>query len=97
MAARSASQISLKLRLWVETYPEVPDGDWYKGSGSFKICRCGSYPVTSWSEGKLQSVNRSYQSASADSSSAVGHLREQAFHEVQLTSAGQCKVHMIAR
>jgi hypothetical protein len=33
-------------RLWVETRPEVPDGDWYKDFGSFKICGCGSYPRT---------------------------------------------------
>ena len=26
-----------QLRLWVETRPEVPDGDWYKDFGSFKI------------------------------------------------------------
>lgn len=33
-------------RLWVETRPEVPDGDWYKDFGSFKICGCGSFPKT---------------------------------------------------
>ncbi len=33
-----------RLRLWVETLPEVPDGDWYKDFGSFKICGSGSYP-----------------------------------------------------
>jgi hypothetical protein len=35
-----------QLRLWVETMPEVPDGDWYKDFGSFKICGSGSYPKT---------------------------------------------------
>ena len=35
-----------QLRLWVETRPEVPDGDWYKDFGSFKICGSGSYPKT---------------------------------------------------
>ena len=35
-----------QLRLWVETRPEVPDGDWFKDFGSFKICGNGSYPKT---------------------------------------------------
>jgi hypothetical protein len=35
-----------QLRLWVETRPEVPEGDWHKGFGSFKICGTGSYPKT---------------------------------------------------
>jgi hypothetical protein len=33
-----------QLRLWVETRPALPDDDWYKDFGSFKICGCGSYP-----------------------------------------------------
>jgi len=36
----------LQLALWVEMRPEVPDGDWYKDFGSFKICDSGSYPKT---------------------------------------------------
>jgi hypothetical protein len=35
-----------KLRLWIESQPEVPEGDWYKDFGSFKICGHGSYPKT---------------------------------------------------
>jgi hypothetical protein len=35
-----------QLRLWIMTQPEVPDGDWYKNFGSFKICGRGSYPKT---------------------------------------------------
>jgi hypothetical protein len=35
-----------QLRLWVETRPQVPEGDWYKDFGSFKICGRGSYPKT---------------------------------------------------
>lgn len=27
-----------KLRLWMETRPEVPEGQWYKDFGSFKLC-----------------------------------------------------------
>lgn len=32
----SISDLS-QLRLWVETNPEVPEGDWFKDFGSFKI------------------------------------------------------------
>ena len=35
-----------QLRLWIETRPEMPEGDWYKDFGSFKICGRGSYPKT---------------------------------------------------
>jgi len=35
-----------QLRLWVETQPQVPEGDWYKDFGSFKICGKGSFPKT---------------------------------------------------
>ena len=33
-----------QLRVWIESQPEVPEGDWYKDFGSFKICGHGSYP-----------------------------------------------------
>jgi hypothetical protein len=35
-----------QLRLWITSQPEVPEGDWYKDFGSFKICGHGSYPKT---------------------------------------------------
>jgi hypothetical protein len=35
-----------KFRRWVETRPQVPNGDWYKDFGSFKICGSGTYPKT---------------------------------------------------
>jgi hypothetical protein len=35
-----------QLRLWIATQPEVPEGEWYKDFGSFKICGRGSYPKT---------------------------------------------------
>jgi hypothetical protein len=35
-----------QLRLWIESKPEVPDGEWYKDFGSFKICGEGSFPKT---------------------------------------------------
>lgn len=35
-----------QLRLWIESQPEVPEGDWYKDFGSFKICGRGGLPKT---------------------------------------------------
>jgi len=35
-----------KLRVWIESRPEVPDGPWYKDFGSFKLCGEGEYPKT---------------------------------------------------
>ena len=35
-----------QLRLWIDTRPEVPEGDGYKDFGSFKVCGRGSYPKT---------------------------------------------------
>ncbi len=35
-----------QLRLWIETKPDVPEGDWFKDFGSFKICGRGSYAKT---------------------------------------------------
>ena len=45
MRERSISLADLKqLRLWVESEPEAPDGDWYKPL--IKICGQGPYPKT---------------------------------------------------
>jgi hypothetical protein len=35
-----------QLRLWLDSNPEVPEGNWYKDFGSFKICGNGSLPKT---------------------------------------------------
>ena len=35
-----------QLRVWIESKPDVPEGDWYKDFASFKICGQGSYPKT---------------------------------------------------
>jgi hypothetical protein len=35
-----------QLRLWIESDPEVPEEDWYKDFGSFKLCGAGPYPKT---------------------------------------------------
>ena len=34
------------LRLWVESKPDLPEEDWYKDFGSFKLCGRGPYPKT---------------------------------------------------
>lgn len=41
-----------QLRLWVETRPEVPKGDWYKDFGSFKAAAADRTQKLSYSEGK---------------------------------------------
>jgi len=35
-----------RLRIWLETKPDVPEGTWYKDFGSFKLCGDGKYPKT---------------------------------------------------
>jgi len=44
-----------RLRLWIETQPEVPEGEWYKDFGSFKICGEGKYPKTFLLAGQVAS------------------------------------------
>ena len=34
------------LKEWVDHSPLVPDGDWYKDFGTFKLCGTGSTPKT---------------------------------------------------
>jgi hypothetical protein len=41
-----------QLRLWLESSPEVPEGDWYKDFGSFKICGAGKLPKTFLTKGQ---------------------------------------------
>ena len=35
-----------QLRRWIESKPELPEGDWYKVFGSFKLCGHGALPKT---------------------------------------------------
>lgn len=35
-----------RLRVWIESRPEVPHGRWYKKFGSFTLCGTGPYPKT---------------------------------------------------
>jgi len=59
MRDRSISVADLnQLRLWIESGPNVPEGDWYKDFGSFKICGRGSYPKTFLLRGQLAKGDR---------------------------------------
>lgn len=35
-----------RLRIWIESQPELPAGRWYKDFGSFKLCGEGALPKT---------------------------------------------------
>jgi len=35
-----------QLRQWIDSGPEVPNGEWFKDFGSFKLCGRGSLPST---------------------------------------------------
>jgi hypothetical protein len=43
---RISEQDLFELAEWKATDPDVPDGDWYKDFGTFKLCGTGSYPST---------------------------------------------------
>jgi hypothetical protein len=47
-----------QLRLWIDSHPTVPEGDWYKDFGSFKICGRGPYPKTFLSSGQAAKGER---------------------------------------
>ena len=42
-----------KLKLWLESEPEAPDGPWYKDFGSFKVCGEGEFPKTFLLKGQV--------------------------------------------
>ena len=35
-----------QLKLWRESEPNAPEGEWYRDFGSFKICGHGQFPKT---------------------------------------------------
>jgi len=47
MHDRSITILDLnQLRLWMESRPIKPEGNWYKDFGSFKLCGEGAFPKT---------------------------------------------------
>ena len=42
-----------QLKLWRESEPDAPDGEWYKDFGSFKICGEGKFPKTFLMKGQV--------------------------------------------
>ena len=47
-----------QLKMWRESEPVAPEGDWYKDFGSFKICGEGKYPKISCFGGKWRQARR---------------------------------------
>jgi hypothetical protein len=41
-----------RLRLWIESPPDVPEGPWFKDFGSFKLCGEGKFPKTFLLDGR---------------------------------------------
>lgn len=35
-----------RLKVWRESEPEAPDGEWFKDFGTFKVCGVGRFPKT---------------------------------------------------
>jgi hypothetical protein len=59
MRDRSISIADLnQLRVWIESNPDVPEGEWYRDFGSFKICGQGRYPRTFLLRGQLAKGER---------------------------------------
>jgi len=59
MRDRAISIVDLNgLRLWIDTIPEVPEGDWYKDFGSFKICGRGVLAKTFLLRGQVAKGNK---------------------------------------
>ena len=40
-----------RLKVWRESDPDTPEGDWYKDFGSFIICGSGEFPKTVLAQG----------------------------------------------
>ncbi|MCX6616199.1 MAG: hypothetical protein NTZ98_08885 [Acidobacteria bacterium] len=59
MRDRSISIADLnQLRVWIESNPDVPEGEWYRDFGSFMICGQGRYPKTFLLRGQLAKGER---------------------------------------
>src|SRR6266513_2985755 len=64
-----------QLRLWIESNPEVPDGDWYRDFGSFKICGQGSYPKTFLLRGQAGKEGKTFLEFSTKSNRIRAHFK----------------------
>jgi hypothetical protein len=53
-----------KLKLWRESEPDAPEGDWYKDFGSFKIWGKGKFPKTFLLKGQVAKGNLSRRKGS---------------------------------
>lgn len=42
-----------RLRIWLESQPEVPEGEWFKDFGSFKLTGFGPNPTTFLAPGMI--------------------------------------------
>ncbi len=62
-----------QLRLWVETRPEMPEGDWYKDFGSFKVCGSGSYAKMFLLRGQVAKGQPSDHHALGEYSCLIAH------------------------
>jgi hypothetical protein len=40
-------------RQWVESCPLVPEGEWFKDFGTFKLCGAGPFPKTFLLKGQV--------------------------------------------
>jgi hypothetical protein len=47
-----------RLRVWLESSPQVPEGPWYKDCRSFKLCGEGAYPKTFLLPGQAEKGQR---------------------------------------
>ena len=53
-----AAEDLYKLKLWRESEPEAPEGDWYKDFGTFKVCGAGRFPKTFLLQGQRATGER---------------------------------------
>ncbi len=42
-----------QLKIWRESEPDAPEGEWFKDFGSFKICGEGKFPKTFLMKGQV--------------------------------------------
>ncbi len=42
-----------QLKVWRESEPDAPEGEWFKDFGSFKICGEGKFPKTFLMKGQV--------------------------------------------